>query len=513
MTVFRDKNQFRKVGQKIQETFRKFWSKDLKGKKQHQTGSVMAGVHPWRKKPIMLAGGALALLAIALFGGSQYIKAYTVDFYHVYKDGQAIGTVSEPSQVEDMLLQMTNKAQQDNPDAKMVLDTGNITYRGDSGFKTVPENEETLRKLGSMVTAHAVGVEVRVDGKLIGIAKDRATADKVLNKIQAQYVPQANSKNALEVTALAYSEESGTSEPSRSDELVSVKFMEEVQTGSINVAPERITDEEELYNRLVQGTTRPTQYTVQEGDCVGCIADKFDISREIIYTNNPWIKDDIIKVGDVLDLTVLQPALTVRTVENIVETQTIAPPVTIKENPDMREGQTKVIKEGKNGKKRITYKQVKQNGYLMSEELINEEIVAPAVPSIVMKGTKVIGVGTGNFSWPVSNATLTSKFGKRWGRQHKGIDLVGSRSILAADHGIVEFSGTKNGMGITVIINHQNGYKTVYGHLSSLSVKKGEKVEKGDTLGNMGSTGNSTGVHLHFEIHRNGAVQNPLNYL
>ncbi|MMZ59040.1 Murein hydrolase activator NlpD precursor [compost metagenome] len=109
---------------------------------------------------------------------------------------------------------------------------------------------------------------------------------------------------------------------------------------------------------------------------------------------------------------------------------------------------------------------------------------------------------------------LSSSYGERWGRTHKGIDLVSSdRSILAADEGVVVFTGTKSGYGNCIIIDHKNGYETLYGHLSKISVKEGQVVEKGTEIGVMGNTGRSTGTHLHFEIHKDGSVQNPMKYL
>lgn len=180
----------------------------------------------------------------------------------------------------------------------------------------------------------------------------------------------------------------------------------------------------------------------------------------------------------------------------------------------MRAGESKIIRQGQKGKKRVTYKLVKQNGYLMSEEFVSEDVLVNSVSSIVMKGTKVVlGEGTGKFSWPVMGARLTSTFGKRWGRQHKGIDMVGNKNILAADNGVIEFAGTKNGLGRCIIINHKNGFKTTYAHLSKINVKEGQIVERGDKIGIMGNTGHSFGTHLHFEIHKDGSIQNPMKYL
>ena len=126
----------------------------------------------------------------------------------------------------------------------------------------------------------------------------------------------------------------------------------------------------------------------------------------------------------------------------------------------------------------------------------------------------VLGEGTGKFAWPVVNPTVSSNYGKRWGRQHKGIDITSkNKSILAADTGKVIYAGFKSDYGNHIIIDHQNGYKTLYAHLSKMDVKKGDIVEKGDKIGTMGTTGRSTGVHLHFEVIVNGVSKNPRSYL
>jgi len=127
--------------------------------------------------------------------------------------------------------------------------------------------------------------------------------------------------------------------------------------------------------------------------------------------------------------------------------------------------------------------------------------------------------GNGVLGWPTTGGYISSTFGERWGRLHKGIDIARtdrstSPPIAAADAGTVEKAGnTGNGYGNMVVINHGNGLKTLYAHLASLDVKAGQKVERGQKLGIMGTTGNSTGIHLHFEVYENGTVKNPIAYL
>lgn len=151
---------------------------------------------------------------------------------------------------------------------------------------------------------------------------------------------------------------------------------------------------------------------------------------------------------------------------------------------------------------------------MVQEEWLGQSVVKASLPEVVYSGTKVVGEGTGMFAWPVSGAMISSSYGERWGRTHKGVDLVsGNRTIKAADAGTVSFAGVQNGYGNVVIVNHNNGYVTYYGHLSSISVSTGQKLGQGSPIGIMGSTGRSTGTHLHFEIRKNGTAINPMKYL
>ncbi|CAM4218962.1 M23 family metallopeptidase [Paenibacillus alkaliterrae] len=524
MTVFRDKGRIRKIWNQTIQYFRRDRSQHLNGKTKPQSVSDKAAIPFWRKKSVQLTGGALVLLTVTGFSGIQYVQANTVQFYNVYMNGTAIGSVSDPDAVEQLVLLETEEVQQANPDVNMILDTGTITYEADSAFKAEPETEATLQKLKGMFTSYAVGVEVKVDDKVIGIVKDQKTADDVLLRVQSKFAPKlaVAGKEKKEVRSLSFNaggqaapeteKKAAAKEPGR--EVTEVAFIEAVMTEMVDAEPAEIMEAEAIYKMLIQGSIKPTKYTVQAGDCVGCIAQKFDISPQVIYENNTWIKDDKITIGDVLDLTVLQPELTVKTVENLVEIETIDPPVEVKKNAEMRVGESKTLSEGTSGSTRMTYRIVKQNGYVVSEELLTKDVIKEPTPKIVERGTKVVlGEGSGRFAMPVAGARLTSKFGQRWGRMHNGVDFVGNKSILASDTGVVEFVGTKTGLGKTIIINHKNGFKTVYGHLSAYSVSKGNIVEKGEKIGTMGSTGNSTGVHLHFEVHKNGVIQNPLKYL
>ncbi|WP_051271359.1 M23 family metallopeptidase [Shimazuella kribbensis] len=134
---------------------------------------------------------------------------------------------------------------------------------------------------------------------------------------------------------------------------------------------------------------------------------------------------------------------------------------------------------------------------------------------LVSKRDKV-SVGNFEFQWPVSGM-ITSNFGWRNGRMHKGLDIWSSKkakqAIDASLGGKVIKAGYHSGYGNMVIIDHGGGWKTLYAHLSRISVGTGQYVDTGQKLGYMGQTGNATGYHLHFEVHKNEDVINPLRVL
>lgn len=205
-----------------------------------------------------------------------------------------------------------------------------------------------------------------------------------------------------------------------------------------------------------------------------------------------------------------------------------------KPEPDMYVGETKVEVEGKEGTKEVVKKIVKENGQKVEEEILDEEILSEPQEEVILTGTKQYdgyGGATGNYSGdnvsydpdatyetlrtPVDSVYVSSNFGQRWGRLHSGVDLALAQGspIYAADDGTVYFSGTCGGYGNLVKIDHGNGMQTYYAHCSSLLVSSGQQVKRGEKIALVGSTGNSTGPHLHFEVIINGSCVDPVDFL
>ncbi len=118
------------------------------------------------------------------------------------------------------------------------------------------------------------------------------------------------------------------------------------------------------------------------------------------------------------------------------------------------------------------------------------------------------------YVWPVCGQ-VTSEYGRRWGRQHAGIDINDNltKAIVAAKGGVVIFTGWSGGYGNLTLIDHGDGVVTAYAHQSEIIVGEGQSVQRGQRIGTVGTTGNSTGTHLHFETRVNGSAVNPRQFL
>ena len=170
---------------------------------------------------------------------------------------------------------------------------------------------------------------------------------------------------------------------------------------------------------------------------------------------------------------------------------------------------------GKAGLKEVDKLITMENGAIKISKTAGSRVINESIDKVVAVGTKnPILAGIAFLSTP-SRGGITSYYGYRWGRLHKGID-IGARTgtpIYAAADGTIESASWDRGYGNLVKISHGSGIETLYGHTSKMVVKAGQKVKKGQLIAYVGSTGHSTGPHLHFEVRLNGNSVNPLKYL
>ncbi|WP_282935585.1 M23 family metallopeptidase [Paenibacillus sp. RC67] len=450
----------------------------------------------WKKDKWLVVGLSFVTVLVVFFSSAYvYMLNHMVTRYHVFVGTERIGAVDSTGIVQDWLLWKQEQAKLLYPSVQAELLIGDVHFIQEREYKAAYDNTQVMERLEQRATIRTSGVQIRIDGSPLGILKDETAVNELLDGYKNKFVSP------------------NSSEPS--SRLQSVEFIQRVELAKLEIKPEEVGNSDDLLKSIETGGVQPVHYTVQRGDCVSCIAYKFHISQKAIYDNNPFIKNTVIHVGDVLNLTVLQPLLSVKTVEMHSETVELPYSIEYVDDATMKAGNKETITPGENGIMEKSYLTTKINGELTSEALSEEKVIQPAKQALVKKGTKIIpGEGTGLFAWPVYRPKLTSDFGQRWGSFHPGMDMVSEQSaIMASDSGKVVFAGWKTGYGNCIIIDHQNGYSTLYGHLSKIGVNSDEAVQKGEKIGIMGSTGNATGVHLHFEVRKGEEQQNPLKFL
>lgn len=177
----------------------------------------------------------------------------------------------------------------------------------------------------------------------------------------------------------------------------------------------------------------------------------------------------------------------------------------------MYEDEIEVTQEEAPGTREVTIIETYYNGERHDRKILETNVVTKAVPRVVHIGT----IKRPDYILPVSNYVLTSCFGPRWGTNHNGIDLAvpTGTSVMAAAGGTVIQSGWNGGYGISVYVDHGNGVITRYGHMSETLVSVGQTVKQGDVIGLSGSTGDSTGPHVHFEMREKDVPVDPAKYV
>lgn len=309
------------------------------------------------------------------------------------------------------------------------------------------------------------------------------------------------------------------------DENANIKNIELVAKTEIievEVHPEEIGTFEEAKEKIYAKENEATVIEVQPGDNLWNLAKKHDLSLDELIALNLDINPEKIFPGDKLIVKPFKPVLDVKVeLENTV-IEEIPFKVTQQKDNTMYTNQRKTIQEGINGEKEVTYSIVMTNGYQTSLEVINENILKEPVNAIVKIGTKTTVSRGGSVNYGVvQGKRISSSYGSRihpiTGKRtfHSGVDIAANHGagVYAYSSGRVVEARYNGAYGNCIVIDHGNGLKTRYAHLSKMSVKAGQKVQTGQRIGSVGSTGRSTGPHLHFEVIVNGSTRNPLNYI
>ncbi len=254
--------------------------------------------------------------------------------------------------------------------------------------------------------------------------------------------------------------------------------------------------------QVLSGSGFLKEYTVRPGDTVWGLSQLLGLKAETILGTNPQVDEATahLSVGDVLSIPPRDGAL-----------HTVGSGDTLSEIAFLyKVGYEDILGFAPN--------QLKSNIIIPGQELFIPGGIRPPPPeeafiTYSVDNVPTSAIGSGIFQMPVQNSYVSQGY---WAN-HRAHDYAGSTGnpIMAIDHGVVAYAnfGWNHGYGYLVVIDHGNGFTSLYAHLSTFSVRKGHVVQKGQIIGNMGNTGNSTGPHLHLEIRKDGRSLEPGRFL
>lgn len=259
------------------------------------------------------------------------------------------------------------------------------------------------------------------------------------------------------------------------------------------------------------------KYVASIGDTVESISFKNKISVDEFLMSNPSIinSESLLYPGQEVTIGVIDPQIQI-TVEQLVTEEAVLNYKSIETVDENRLiGDDEIIIQGENGILKVTSNEKITNGISVYVKQLSTELLKPAIDRVMIKGgKKVSGVGSlKDWAWPVDHVRITDRFGWRINpvtfkrHLHDAVDFASpyGAPIYAANNGVVTIKGNVGTCGKTVEINHNNGYYSVYCHMSKYgNITKGQAVEKGQIIGYIGMTGNTTGPHLHFGIWKGG---------
>lgn len=433
--------------------------------------------------------------------------------YHVYLEDEYIGSVSDENKVRKIIEDKEKEVSLLYKDYEIDADSL-VTIVPEQVFSYKTNDSETLKTLSEQLEPQTDAFALQVDGEPILYLKNKKDYEETIKKLKLQYVPEEKLKE------LEQSKSSNKQLPkleANQSRIIDVFLSEDVSGEETKVSPAKILTPDEAVQYIKTGLIEKQVYVVKKGDVLGKIAKNHGLTTKELLELNPDITiDTLLPIGKEINVTVEKPLINVQVIYEKMNKEKIDYEKVIEEDASMYKGEKQIIQEGSPGEKEVSYLITEVNGNIVKKTITEEKVLVEPTKHIEKVGTKVISSrGTGEFIWPTSGGYISSNMGSRWGSYHRGIDIArpSNYSIKASDNGVVTFAGWDGSYGNKIVINHNNGYTTLYAHLSEIYVSVGQVVPQGSVIGKMGTTGNSTGIHLHFEVSKNGSLINPLAVL
>jgi murein DD-endopeptidase MepM/ murein hydrolase activator NlpD len=429
---------------------------------------------------------------IALLVFTSLFVVYSGSAYTLKVNGNTIGKVRSQKVVESAIQALKQKYQES--EHSEISFTSEVTFeKARASGNEILKNTALIETLSKNLKFQVQACSVYVNGSVIATFKTREQAEGMLTEVKNKSLTGADKSKMKEIS-----------------------FAEKVELKNEFIEASELSEKDEIINFIIKGTNEMRTHKIESGESFWSISKRYNMSLEDLQKANSEVNPEKVKIGQVINLIVPRPLISVKTIQTITSTEKAEFEQKVELSNSMYKDETSIKVKGIYGEKQVIADVTKVNGIETGRTVLSEKIIKEPKTQIVVKGTKTPPPkkGTGTFSYP-ARGSISSRYGMRWGRRHTGIDIAAGygSAVKASDGGVVTWVGYEGGYGKLIKIDHGANYVSYYGHLSKYNVKVGQKVYKGEKIGAVGNTGNSTGPHLHFEIRKNGIVTNPLNYL
>lgn len=408
--------------------------------------------------------------------------------YAVVFNDQTIGYVKEKDKAETVISSIKNELSvYAGGEDISITSSFSPAFAPNNSFKNDEEIETIIK---SSLEYYTDGCAVYIDDALAFACSDEQTARATVSEFENRILGGS--------------------------EIIESKIQNKIEYKNEKVVATLLVSQKDALETILGTNSADGLYTIVEGDTLWSIGMENDIATDHLMELN-GIESEVIQPGQVVRVKDPVALINIEYKKKIsyIEYQ---PFETIYEyDSNLTKGSYKTTQEGSKGETAVEAIVTNVNSHEINREITKSELICEPVNEIIKVGTKPKPktAATGVFGRPIGGGYVSSSFGYRSRGYHTGIDWAVSYGtpIYAADGGTVTSSGWGGGYGYMIKISHGNGYETLYAHCSKLAVKSGQKVAKGQVIAYVGSTGNSTGPHLHFEIRKNGQYLNPANYV
>jgi len=444
---------------------------------------------------------ALACATVLVLSGSyasDYLKThenniFSTDSFSVVEDGKEICKLRDSEMLDTVLLKLENNLEKSR-NHDIAIENKFDVVKSKARDNEVVNDEQLYNILENTVNYSILAYSININSEQIGIVNSEYEATNVIEEVKNYF-------------SKGYDE----------DSIVEVNTIEDVEIEQVKASNTEIKKADELVNYIIKGTDEEQKYIVEEGDTYWTIAEYFNMTLDELISANPNSDPDWIQIGDELNLVVPKPFLNVQVKRKVTQEEKTEYETEYTYVSYMYNDEEVVDRKGEYGISKIEALVTEQNGIQVAKEVLSERVVSEPVSEIVTTGTQdpPPKKGTGYFINPLPGSYISSRFGSRSGGFHLGQDMAkaSGSSIKAADGGTVTFAGWSGSYGYMIDIDHGGGFITRYAHCSEIYVSVGEKVYQGKIIAAVGTTGVSSGPHLHFEVRKYGSVVNPASYI